>query len=274
MSHISLFPQVVISMAAHQSRGGILLFRLVSNLPRLDILLGFLYWLCHEPFVPIIWKVPVTRNPSHNCLSFVLIFNMTKISTLHITWRWSSHCLAGWRLQHCWYCNMGVFSVLEMVTNQAVRTEKHSTHETFERCSRHLFSSCRCEVERHRRGFAIEIVGWKLDVFSYHHSGSFAVQIGKSWERTIKIMRTRKRRPRLWTPFSDIWIIKTRLSKSLTSQHWHSESQTMISIMWIKHVCLNAKCGGRIGSTLRVNEYNYFSIQIQKVWLSGKLAIY
>lgn len=41
MSHISLFPQVAISMAAHQSRGGILLFGLVSNLPRLDVLLGF-----------------------------------------------------------------------------------------------------------------------------------------------------------------------------------------------------------------------------------------
>lgn len=141
----------------------------------------------------------------------------------HITWRWSSHCR--W-VEIAALLILGVFSVLEMVTNQAVRIEKHSTHEASERCSRHLFPSCRCEMERHRRGFAIEIVGWKLDVFSYHYSGSFAVQIGKSWERTFKIMRTRNRRPRLWSPCSDIWIIKTRLSKSLISQHWQSESQT------------------------------------------------
>lgn len=112
----------------------------------------------------------------------------------------------------------------------SIRIEKYSRHETFKRCSRHLFSSCRCEMEQHRRGFAIEIVDWKLDVFSSHHSGSFAVQIGKSWERTFKIMSTRNRRPRLWSPCSDIWIIKTQLSKSLTSQHWQSESQTRFQL--------------------------------------------
>lgn len=64
-SHFSLFPQLVVFKADHQSRGGTLLFRHVNKMPRLGILMS--QWLLYlrpeelQLFVLIVWKALVTR---------------------------------------------------------------------------------------------------------------------------------------------------------------------------------------------------------------------
>lgn len=135
----------------------------------------------------------------------------------HTTWRWSSHCR--------WV----EIAALLILWHGCIQCFRNGDKPGCQKDAEDIYFLV-ADVRWKDIAGGFEIFSWKLDVFSYRHSGSFAVQIGKSWERTFKIMRTRKRRPRLWSPFNDIWIIKTRLSKSLTSQHWQRKSQTRFQL--------------------------------------------